>query len=208
MVAPAACWSRTTAAERHCVEVALESLLRQWDALALWLREHTAGLKLADNLDRAAADWEHSEHSPEWLIEGVRLATAEELANSLVFRDRLSNAREFLRASREREDAQARAEEQRRESELRAAQQRRRAKVVRAALAVVTVVATVAVAGFVLAFAARSEAVARGRELLAARLTFEAQAMLVGGVPGGELEVIDKLLAAQHISNTRTSAYS
>ena len=40
------------------VEVALESLLRQWDSLARWLTEHSQDLKAADRLDRAAAEWE------------------------------------------------------------------------------------------------------------------------------------------------------
>ena len=39
------------------VEVALESLLRQWDALADWLRIEAVDLKHADNLERAARAW-------------------------------------------------------------------------------------------------------------------------------------------------------
>ena len=40
------------------VEVALESLLRQWRELAAWLRDEAQDLKDADTLERAAADWE------------------------------------------------------------------------------------------------------------------------------------------------------
>ena len=39
------------------VEVALESLLRQWRELAAWLRDEAQDLKDADSLERAAADW-------------------------------------------------------------------------------------------------------------------------------------------------------
>jgi hypothetical protein len=42
------------------VEVALESLLRQWKELAGWLAGEREGLKEADNLERAAAAWESS----------------------------------------------------------------------------------------------------------------------------------------------------
>lgn len=201
------------------IEVALESLFRQWGPLARWLQEQAEDLKAADNLERAAADWQRSGRSPEWLIEGVRLAAATRLANSPVFRDRVRHTTEFLQASRERENAEAEAERQRREAELRNAQQRRdeaqahaavlrkRTKVLRGVLALTLVVALVAVIGFVLAVIARNdanekrrEADDRSREALAERLTSQGQAMLAGGQPGSELQAIDKLLAAQHIS--------
>ena len=47
---------------------------------------------------------------------------------------------------------------------------------------------------------ARNDADARSKEALAERLTSQAQAILAGGQPGSELEALDKLLAAQHIS--------
>ncbi|MER7453581.1 TIR domain-containing protein [Nocardia beijingensis] len=201
------------------IEVALESLLRQWRPLARWLQEQAKDLKEADNLDRAAADWNRNARSPEWLIEGARLATAMQLANSPMFTDRVRHAAEFLEASKKREDAEAEAERQRRETELRNAQQRRdeaqahaavlheRTKVLRAVLALTLAVALVAVTGFALAVAARNdantkrrEADDRSREALAERLTSQAQAMLAGGQPGSELQAIAKLLAAQRIS--------
>lgn len=201
------------------IEVALESLFRQWDPLAQWLREQAEDLKEADNLDRAAADWERNDRNPEWLIEGVRLASAEQLANTPAFRTRVRPAADFLRAARERENAEADAERERHEAELRNAQQRRdeaqahaavlrkRTRVLRAVLALTLVVALAAVTGFVLAVAARNdadtkrqEADSRSREALAERLTSQAQAILVGGQPGSELQALDELLAAQRIS--------
>ena len=47
------------------VEVALESLLRQWRELAAWLREESQDLKDADTLERAAADWRASGRNPD-----------------------------------------------------------------------------------------------------------------------------------------------
>lgn len=51
------------------VEVALESLLRQWDELAGWLREERKDLKDADDLERASAAWNLNDHNPSWLLE-------------------------------------------------------------------------------------------------------------------------------------------
>lgn len=69
------------------IEVALESLFRQWDSLAERLREQAENLKAVDNLDRAATDWQRNERAEDWLIEGVRLAAAEQLAASPPFSD-------------------------------------------------------------------------------------------------------------------------
>jgi WD40 repeat protein len=176
------------------VEVALESLLRQWDSLARWLREQAADLKLADSLDRAVADWEHNARSPEWLIEGVRLAAAEQLAESPMFRDRMRHAGEFLKASREREDAAAEAEQQRREAELRSAQERRdeaeahaavlrkRTKVQRILLALMLVVALVAVTTSVLAVLARRDDNTKRREAEARARDATANELVANGL--------------------------
>jgi hypothetical protein len=50
------------------VEVALESLLRQWRELAAWLREAAQDLKNADALERHAADWKASGTDHSWLL--------------------------------------------------------------------------------------------------------------------------------------------
>jgi WD40 repeat protein len=150
------------------VEVALESLLRQWDSLAKWLREQATGLKLADSLDRAAADWERNDRSPEWLIGGVRLAAAKELADSPVFGERVRHSAEFLEASREHQDAEAKAELL--TAQAHAAALRKRARTLRAVLAVTLVIALIAVAGLVFANKKRLEADARSRDALANEL--------------------------------------
>ena len=202
------------------VEVALESLLRQWDSLAGWLGEQATGLKMAHSLESAAAEWERNQLNPEWLIEGARLTAAEELARSPIFGERVSHAAEFLAAARARENAQTAAENQRREDELRIAQERRdeaeahattlrkRARVLRAVMALTLVVAVAAAAGFVLMFRARGEA-ERGRavaeslsrDAIAERLITQAQSMMVGAQPGSELEMLAKLIAAHRISS-------
>ncbi len=212
------------------VEVALESLLRQWDPLVLWLREQASDLKEADKLDSASGEWERNGRNPEWLIEGVRLDAAEALAASPMFRDRVASAAEFLHASRRHQDAEAETERQRQGAELRAAQERqqaaealaeaeqqakvdaqqhagallKRTRILRAVLALAVVVALAAVVGFVVAFKARRDADARFMDATALRLYGDSQLMLAGLRAGGSDDVagIQMLLAALEIPST------
>ncbi len=103
------------------VEVALESLLRQWRELAAWLRDEAQDLKDADSLERAAADWQASGRNESWLLEGTRLAEAETLAAKPGFRDRLDpdprlRARSRAARRRPREAARKQADMHFRES--------------------------------------------------------------------------------------------
>ena len=76
------------------VEVALESLLRQWRELAAWLRDAAQDLKDADALERAATDWQARDRKESWLLQGTRLAEAETLAAKPGFRERLNRTRD------------------------------------------------------------------------------------------------------------------
>ena len=169
------------------IEVALESLLRQWQELARWLNTEREELKEVDSLERAAVAWERSYRHGAWLLEGERLAGAESLAAKPGYRARLTSAREFLLASRQREEDRAAAVKRRQEAELQAAREkqkaaeahtaalRKRTQVLWAVLAVTVLVALMAVAGFRQASVAGSEADARAREATALRLTAEAR---------------------------------
>jgi CHASE2 domain-containing sensor protein len=107
------------------VEVALESLLRQWDDLAGWLREERQSLIAADDIERTATAW-HSHHDdPAWLLTGTRLADAETLASTTGYRDRLARqpSRDYLKASRQAENQRLHEEEERRQEKLRHAEE-------------------------------------------------------------------------------------
>jgi WD40 repeat protein len=210
------------------VEVGLESLLRQWDELAGWLDAEREDLKEADGLERAATAWKHSGQDQAWLLEGARLAGAEALAAKPGFRDRLYPARGFLTASRNRENERAAAEKQRKDADLRAAREKqaaaealaatesqakkeaqhharalhRRSRVLVLVLTATLLIAALAVAGFVQAFAARTEADARTREATELRLVSEGQAMLAGVRPGGDVRALQQLLAAHALAPT------
>jgi hypothetical protein len=107
------------------VEVALESLLRQWDDLAAWLRDERNNLIATDDIQRSATAWDAHDRDPAWLLTGSRLTNAETLAAATVYHDRLEKqpARDYLAASRLAENAklQGYLREQRRFRRLRTA---------------------------------------------------------------------------------------
>jgi WD40 repeat protein len=203
------------------VEVALESLLRQWADLASWLAAERDDLKEADNLERAAVAWDQNDRNAAWLLEGGRLGRSESLVSKPGFQDRLSHTSDFLLASRAREDKRIADEEERKVAELRVAQEkqqvaeahaaalRRRSQILRVVLAATVGIALVAIAGFVSArhqgrLASNAERVAtdRAHEATALQLAAEGQAMLAGARPGGELQGMQKMLAAQALKQT------
>lgn len=208
------------------VEVALESLLRQWDELAGWLREERKDLKDADDLERSAAAWGVHRHNPAWLLEGTRLTDATALVNKPGFSQRLGRVHGYLNASHERENQRRSTEEQRRQAELRTAQERaehaqtladsareqqataeaytatlrQRSRVMRAVLAGTAVIAVLALVASVFAFVSRGQAQDRFRQATGVRLNSEAQAMLAGSRPGGDTRAIQELLAARSLT--------
>lgn len=169
------------------VEVALESLLRQWTDLRGWLDEEADNLKAADVLEHDAANWRNSECNQSWLLEGDRLLEAEILSKEPGFRERLSSASEFLAASWKRQTA-------------RAASARRLNRLL-TAITLVAVIAA-AVAGFWIdkAVAAEHEADARARAAIVERLTTDGTTMLDGHKPGGDVRAIQEILAAHALS--------
>jgi len=187
---------------RVIVEVALESLLRQWRELAAWLREEAHDLKDADALERAAADWQASDRDPAWLLEGTRLQEAESLTAKTGFRERLEPTRDYLQASRSRENQRAEAEKQRQRAELQAARDkqetaeryaaglRKRSRVLISVLAVTVVIAVAAVISGVLA-------VKNQRNATAERLVAQGMSMIADQQSGGEVRGIQQLLAGK-----------
>ena len=210
------------------IEVALESLLRQWDDLARWLREARQDLKTADDIERNATAWATHGCDPAWLLTGTRLTEAQTLCNTPGFRSRLASTHNYLAAGRQAEDERLAKEEEQRKAELRHAQERqqaaealaaaetesraraqehaaslRRRSRILAIVAVVAIVAAVSAAfGFWRAGVAKRQADARTREAIALKLTSQAKAVLAGGEGGGEVLAIQESLAAPRIAST------
>jgi ABC-type branched-subunit amino acid transport system substrate-binding protein len=88
---------------QQVVEVAHESLLRQWETAEQWLQEERENLKEADRLIEAAADWRRSGERSDWLTHGEPLKIWEALAAHAAYQAYLEPAREFLSKSRQRE---------------------------------------------------------------------------------------------------------
>ncbi|MFD1691459.1 hypothetical protein ACFSHR_07600 [Azotobacter chroococcum] len=92
------------------IEVAHESLFRQWDVLVDWLREERTDLLEVDRLEQAVSAWINNDRKAPWLMGGERLDRAEALAAKQRYSRRLEGSREFCwrhangRKQREEED--------------------------------------------------------------------------------------------------------
>jgi WD40 repeat protein len=208
------------------VEVALESLLRQWDDLAAWLAEERDDLKATDTLERGAAEWDKNHRDDAWLLHGTRLADAENLAAKPGFRDRLNPTRDYLHASRQRENEGAELEKQRQQAELQAAKKlaatetqarqqaqesaaalRKRSRILRAVLAGTAIVALVAVIGFVQASRAEHRATRAARDALAAQLDTDAATVFSRiAFAGGDTHALADTLAAYRLRSDPTAS--
>jgi formylglycine-generating enzyme required for sulfatase activity len=86
--------SRLLVADRRAgvdvVEVAHESLLRQWPPLKAWLEAEAESLKLIEDIERSASQWNSHGRQDTWLDHrGTRLAAAQTIARRPDFQKRL-----------------------------------------------------------------------------------------------------------------------
>jgi hypothetical protein len=70
-------FDRDTATGHATVEVAHESLFREWERLAAWIDRHRTALKRYETFTAAAEEWEASGKHPDYLLTGTRLAEFE-----------------------------------------------------------------------------------------------------------------------------------
>ena len=207
------------------VEVALESLLRQWNELAGWLREERQSLVAADDIEHAATAWHTHHDDPAWLLTGTRLADAEALAAKPGYRDRLAQRPpcDYLAASRLAEDQKLQEEEERRQEKLHHAEEvarlaqerqqaaeahagdlRRRSRILRAVLAGTAIIAVIAIVGAVVAAVdynranrAEHEATREARDALAAQLDTKAAAVFSRVTADSDIQALTDTLAAR-----------
>lgn len=177
------------------VEVALESLLDQWDELAGWLREEGSDLREADAVERAAMGWERSGRHKDWLLDGSRLAGAETVSARTGFGALLQPSAEFLLASRRR--VNDKLEHEKATAQAHARSLRRRSQVLAALLAVIVVVAVYAFVSQHRAQTAERAAQQQAYRATAAKLVGESRAMLAGVRSGGDRRAIQQMLAAE-----------
>lgn len=92
------------------VDVAHESLLRQWPALMEWLKADAADLQSVDAIERAAGEWTRNGRTDAWLDHRAeRLRAAERVSTRPDFRKRLGDdGLAYIEACRRRETAERR----------------------------------------------------------------------------------------------------
>jgi len=102
------------------VEVAHEVLIRHWSTLRWWLEENRARLRVQRQITQAAMLWCNSGKQPDFLLQGVRLAEAEDIY--IKYTDELSaEVQEFIAACLEARGRQKLLEKRRLRQAQRAA---------------------------------------------------------------------------------------
>ena len=100
------------------VEVVHEILIRHWTTLRWWLEENRSRLRSQRQIEQAADLWQQKDKQPDFLLQGVRLAEAEEIY--IQYNDELSNlANEYVACCIDaREAAQREAKRRLRQAQL------------------------------------------------------------------------------------------
>ena len=113
--------ARLITTSEDAADVAHEALIREWPTLHGWLEENREGLRLHRQLTEATQDWAATNHDPDLLYRGARLAQTREWAST---HQEEMNAleHEFLAASIEAGEHQAAEREAQRQRELESAQ--------------------------------------------------------------------------------------
>lgn len=162
------------------VEVAVEGFFDYWSELKGWLDESRDDLRQSAVLKRELDLWLTNKRSDDYLLHGQRLRAAEEFMGSkpdVAFKteDDQKLATEFLKRSRKKE---------------------RRSTVLRVA-AVAAVILTVLAVVVGMAYRATD------RQNRAMQLVAEAEGMLQGVLPGGDISALQKLVAAEDLAGDR-----
>ena len=192
------------------VEVALESLLWQWEDLHRWLGEESQDLKVAERTVYMADHWDEGRRRlDDVTLSGTRLTEAEGLAAKGRFFNRYDAAHvdDFLRACRLREDDNAAKEQQRKAKDERALAEQIRLTKWMTGIALVTVVCLAGAAwGYFearwsrqRAEIAQAQAEHRLEENTASRLVAEGESMIAGLRPDGDFRALQQLVTAPEI---------
>ena len=111
-------FDRDSTSQQATIEVAHESLFREWDRLAGWIDRHRTTLHRYEALAAATDEWQAAGRHPDYLLTGARLAEFETWIDdaSVQINDR---QRQFIVAGLDRRSAEAEAEHARRDVERR-----------------------------------------------------------------------------------------
>ena len=148
--------------ETDTVEVAHESILRQWTGLKSWIAEEREGLRVLDGVRTAAREWHRHGGGQAWLTHSSgRLEEAEQFLAPEHFMSALSAVeKQYLAACRGRDNAQRERERNDLEREKKAIARTRRLQrnvfVLIGAAAVIILIAGLGIALLLRSIAARS----------------------------------------------------
>ena len=118
-------FDRDAATGQATVEVAHESLFREWERLAGWIDRHRTALQRFETFMAATDEWEASDRHTDYLLTGTRLAEFEAWSQEGTLQIG-GKQREFLDAGLVRRRDEESAEEARAEGEQRLEQRARR----------------------------------------------------------------------------------
>jgi basic membrane lipoprotein Med (substrate-binding protein (PBP1-ABC) superfamily)/DNA-binding SARP family transcriptional activator len=130
-------FDRDLVTQQATVEVAHESLFREWDRLAGWVDHHRAALRRYEALAASTDEWQTAGNHPDYLLTGTRLTEFEGWIESAAVQI-TDRQREFLVAGVDRRNTELEAERSRADAERRL---ERRARIRLLALAAVIVLA-------------------------------------------------------------------
>lgn len=111
-------FDREPATDQATIEVAHESLFREWDRLAGWIDRHRVALQRFETFMGAAEEWETSGRNEDYLLTGTRLAEFETWAHNGTL-PMTERQKEFLAAGLARRQAEQEAERTRADGERR-----------------------------------------------------------------------------------------
>ena len=168
-------FDRDDATRGSTVEVAHEALIRQWERLREWLTESRQDVRLERELLHAATDWDHAQRDKSYLMQGNRLVSFEEWAQSttLILNELEKTYLQVSLAARDERDAIERARQER-EREL----ERQKARNLRIAAVIFGVAAVVAVLLSLFAFDQSNKANEQRQIAVAAREVADEQRVI------------------------------
>ena len=111
-------FDRESTTQQATVEVAHESLFREWDRLAGWIDRHRSALQRYEALTDATDEWQAADRHPDYLLTGTRLKEFEPWIDDASVQI-TGRQREFITAGLERRSAEQEAEQSRVEAERR-----------------------------------------------------------------------------------------
>ena len=134
-------FDRELTTEQATVEVAHESLFREWDRLAEWIDRHRTALQRYEALMAATDEWQAADRHADYLLTGTRLAEFEPWIDDASVQI-TGRQREFITAGLERRTAEHGAEQSRVQAERRLERRARTRLLALAAVIVLVIGAT------------------------------------------------------------------